>query len=264
MNEGSLRCNLNLPFTSPENLSARARDEEPELLPVRTEGAIKEEYRCQVEAVEKGEVIVQEHPTLRPDNGQDPQPMRRKETPTITAISPTRPLRPLHLRMRRSAWKSELPVLPDDRKGEVHGGLWLDGVCGGTAGITAQLILRRPVNSRAPKVLGNLMITEIFRFAAAGKRGDPDQSGAHGALADMGRGGRYQQRCSETRDCRPSGSRIRSRRMGRSPPDPLSRRAAGVWWVLLHRWFRLRVRAVSISLVVVTAADRAAATCEGE
>ena len=45
------------------------------------------------------------------------------------------------------------------------------------------------------------------------------------------------------------------------PPDPLlpksGWRLAGV---LLHSWFRLKVGAVSCCLVVVTAADRAAAT----
>ena len=48
-----------------------------------------------------------------------------------------------------------------------------------------------------------------------------------------------------------------------SPPDPLSRRAAGVWGVtILWSWFRLSVGEVSDRLGLVTAADRAAATCQ--
>ena len=45
-----------------------------------------------------------------------------------------------------------------------------------------------------------------------------------------------------------------------SPPDPLSRRAAGVWVeTFLLTWFRLRVGVSLIDLVESTAADRAAA-----
>ena len=52
---------------------------------------------------------------------------------------------------------------------------------------------------------------------------------------------------------------LREKRL--SPQTPLSRRAAGVWVeTFLLDWFRLRVGAVSCYLVVVAAADRAAAT----
>ena len=50
-----------------------------------------------------------------------------------------------------------------------------------------------------------------------------------------------------------------------SPPDPLSRRAAGVWrGTLLLAWFRLSVGVVPCKLVESTAADRAAADVRGE
>ena len=60
------------------------------------------------------------------------------------------------------------------------------------------------------------------------------------------------------------GGEAASQREAPLPPDPsLPKSGWRSAWLLLHRWFRLSVGVSPISLVVVTAADRAAATFAG-
>lgn len=115
--------------------------------------------------------------------------MRRKENANDYRYFPDPDLAPIVTSDETiSAWKSELPVLPDDRKAKYMADFGL------TAYAAEQLVSDKALaeyfeaacaNSRAPKVLGNLMITEIFRLLPPESAAIPISPAHMGRLADM-------------------------------------------------------------------------------
>ena len=188
MNEGSLRCDVNLSIHKPSEPFG-TRTEMKNLNSFQSvQKAIEEEYRRQVEAVEKGEVIVQETRRFDQTTGKTSS-MRRKENANDYRYFPDPDLAPIVTSDETiSAWKAELPVLPDDRKAKYMADFGL------TAYAAEQLVSDKALaeyfeaacaNSRAAKVLGNLMITEIFRLLPPESAAIPISPAHMGRLADM-------------------------------------------------------------------------------
>ena len=188
MNEGSLRCDVNLSIHKPGEPFG-TRTEMKNLNSFQSvQKAIEEEYRRQVEAVEKGEAIVQETRRFDQTTGKTSS-MRRKENANDYRYFPDPDLAPIVTSDETiSAWKAELPVLPDDRKAKYMADFGL------TAYAAEQLVSDKALaeyfeaacaNSRAPKVLGNLMITEIFRLLLPESAAIPISPAHMGRLADM-------------------------------------------------------------------------------
>lgn len=188
MNEGSLRCDVNLsvhklgtPFgtrTEMKNLNSFQS----------VQKAIEEEYRRQVEAVEKGEDIVQETRRFDQTTGKTSS-MRRKENANDYRYFPDPDLAPIVTADETIAqWRSELPVLPDERKAKYMQSFGL------TAYAAEQLVSDKALaeyfetaceSSHAPKVLGNLMISEIFRLLPPESVSIPIAPAHMGQLADL-------------------------------------------------------------------------------
>ena len=173
MNEGSLRCDVNLsihkagePFgtrTEMKNLNSFQS----------VQRAIEEEYRRQVEAVKKGEAIVQETRRFDQTTGKTSS-MRRKENANDYRYFPDPDLAPIVLSEDTiAAWGGELPVLPDARKAVYMQQYGL------SAYAAEQLVSDKTMadyfetavkDTAAPVTLANLIITEIFRLT--GGEGD--------------------------------------------------------------------------------------------
>ena len=119
MNEGSLRCDV--------NLSIRPRGEEK--LGTRTEmknlnsfqfigRAIEYEFARQAAALEAGESIVQETRRFDEKSGQTFS-MRRKENADDYRYFPDPDLPPIEISEQELAlWRSQIPTLPDERKAQ--------------------------------------------------------------------------------------------------------------------------------------------------
>ena len=167
MQEGSLRCDVNLsihkkdePFgtrTEMKNLNSFTS----------VQRAIEEEYRRQVEAVKKGEAIVQETRRFDQTTGKTSS-MRRKENANDYRYFPDPDLAPIVLSDEVIAgWRKELPQLPDVRKAAYMADYGL------TAYAAEQLVSSKYLadyfetaaqSTAAVKMLANLMISEVFRL----------------------------------------------------------------------------------------------------
>ncbi len=167
MQEGSLRCDVNLsihkqgePFgtrTEMKNLNSFTS----------VQRAIEEEYRRQVEAVKAGERIVQE--TRRFDqNAGKTSSMRRKENANDYRYFPDPDLAPIVLADAQiEAWRGELPQLPDARKAVYMKQYGL------TAYAAEQIVSSKYLadyfesaaqSTDAVKTVANLLISEVFRL----------------------------------------------------------------------------------------------------
>ena len=115
MNEGSLRCDVNLSIHKPGQPFG-TRTEMKNLNSFQSvQRAIEEEYRRQVEAVERGETIVQETRRFDQQTGKT-SAMRRKENANDYRYFPDPDLAPIVTgEDTLAAWREELPVLPDQR-----------------------------------------------------------------------------------------------------------------------------------------------------
>ena len=188
MNEGSLRCDVNLSVHKP-GTPFGTRTEMKNLNSFQSvQKAIEEEYRRQVEAVEKGEAIVQETRRFDQITGKTSS-MRRKENANDYRYFPDPDLAPIVTADKTIAqWRSELPVLPDERKAKYMQSFGL------TAYAAEQLVSDKALaeyfetaceSSHAPKVLGNLMISEIFRLLPPESVSIPIAPAHMGQLADL-------------------------------------------------------------------------------
>lgn len=167
MQEGSMRCDV--------NLSVRRKGEP---FGVRTEmknlnsfvsvvKAIEAEYVRQVAAVQSGAVIIQETRRFDQRTGNT-HPMRRKENANDYRYFPEPDMVPVLLTDAQiSAWRDELPVLPDARKKA-----WIMQY-GLTDYAAEQLSAERSTAeyfeaaasiTDAPRTLANLLTTEVFRL----------------------------------------------------------------------------------------------------
>ncbi len=167
MQEGALRCDVNLSIRKPgEPMGTRTEMKNLNSF-VSVQKAIEQEYARQVAAVLTGEPIIQE--TRRFDQAAGKTfSMRRKENANDYRFFPEPDLVPLVLtRSQIEAWRSKLPVLPDARKR-----MYIDR-CGLTSYAAEQLTATRSLAeyfeaaaqlTQHPRTLANLMITEVFRL----------------------------------------------------------------------------------------------------
>ena len=167
MQEGSLRCDVNLSIRKPgEPFGTRTEMKNLNSF-VSVQRAIEEEYRRQVEAVKKGEAIVQETRRFDQASGKTSS-MRRKENANDYRYFPDPDLAPIVLDEALIArWRAELPQLPDARKAAYMADYGL------TSYAAEQLVSGKSLadyfetaarDCGAVKTLGNLMITEVFRL----------------------------------------------------------------------------------------------------
>ncbi len=167
MQEGSLRCDVNLsihkqgePFgtrTEMKNLNSFTS----------VQRAIEEEYRRQVEAVKAGERIVQETRRFDQNTGKTSS-MRRKENANDYRYFPDPDLAPIVLADAQiEAWRGELPQLPDARKAVYMKQYGL------TAYAAEQIVSSKYLadyfesaaqSTDAVKTVANLLISEVFRL----------------------------------------------------------------------------------------------------
>ncbi len=167
MQEGSLRCDVNLsihkqgePFgtrTEMKNLNSFTS----------VQRAIEEEYRRQVEAVKAGERIVQETRRFDQNTGKTSS-MRRKENANDYRYFPDPDLAPIVLADAQiEAWRGELPQLPDARKAVYMKQYGL------TAYAAEQIVSSKYLadyfesaaqSTDAVKTVANLLISEMFRL----------------------------------------------------------------------------------------------------
>ena len=117
MNEGSLRCDVNLSVRKIGETKLGVRTEMKNLNSFQFIGkAIEYEYKRQVEAIERGEKIIQETRRFDANSGKT-YSMRTKENMSDYRYFPEPDLLPIEL---SDSWIEELnktiPMLPDERK----------------------------------------------------------------------------------------------------------------------------------------------------
>lgn len=188
MQEGSLRCDVNLsihrkgePFgtrTEMKNLNSF----------MSVQRAIEAEYRRQVDAVKKGETIVQETRRFDQATGKT-SAMRRKENAHDYRYFPDPDLAMIVLPEEQvTRWRAELPVLPDARKAAYIARYGLSPYA------AEQLVSSREVAdyfeaaanaTQAVQMLANLMISEVFRLMEGEEAQIPIPPEMLAKIADM-------------------------------------------------------------------------------
>ena len=188
MNEGSLRCDVNLSVRPRGESKLGTRTETKNLNSFQSvKRAIEYETQRQIAAIESGESIVQETRRFDQNDGRT-YSMRRKEDANDYRYFPDPDLAPIILdESRIDALRAALPVLPDQRRR-----MYTERF--GLTAFDAQLLTERPdiagwfeaaaVQTRYPKLLANLLISEGFRLLEADAVIPISQSSLAG-LADL-------------------------------------------------------------------------------
>lgn len=189
MNEGSLRCDVNLSVRKKGDTTLGTRTEMKNLNSFQSvTKAIEQEYIRQVEAVEKGEKIVQE--TRRFDQATGlTYSMRLKENANDYRYFPDPDLMPIKTPLNRiEELKAEIPALPDARKAIYMRDFGL------SAYAAEQLTGQKEIAdyfeaaaqlTRAPVTLCNLLITEVFRLLPPESTNIPITPAHLAKLADL-------------------------------------------------------------------------------
>lgn len=167
MQEGSLRCDVNLSVRRPgEPLGTRTEMKNLNSF-VSVVKAIEAEYARQVKAVKAGEIILQETRRFDQKTGAT-YPMRRKENANDYRYFPEPDLAPILLTEGQlSVWQEELPMLPDARKEAYMAEYGLSAYAAEqlvAERSTAEYFERAASLTTAPRTLANLLITEVFRL----------------------------------------------------------------------------------------------------
>ncbi len=167
MQEGSLRCDVNLSIHRPGTPFGTRTEMKNLNSFVSVVKAIEAEYARQVAAVRAGEIITQQTRRFDQRTGQT-FAMRAKENANDYRYFPEPDLPPIHLTAGQiEAWRAELPRLPDARKAAYLAAYAL------TPYAAEQIVSDRSVAeyfeaaaalTRAPCILANLLITEVFRL----------------------------------------------------------------------------------------------------
>ncbi len=188
MQEGSLRCDVNLSIHQPGTPFGTRTEMKNLNSFLSVQRAIEEEYRRQVECARKGEAIVQETRRFDQQTGKT-SAMRRKENANDYRYFPDPDLAPIVLAESQvEAWRDELPPLPDERKAAYMADYGLSPY------VAEQLVSTKYVadyfetaaqSTHAVRTLANLLLTEGFRLME-GEDAKIPLSPAHLAkIADM-------------------------------------------------------------------------------
>ncbi|WP_343252584.1 Asp-tRNA(Asn)/Glu-tRNA(Gln) amidotransferase subunit GatB [Ligaoa zhengdingensis] len=189
MQEGSLRCDVNLSVRKKGSQTLGTRTEMKNLNSFQfIQKAIEYEFQRQVEAVEAGEEIVQETRRFDQATGKTFS-MRKKEDANDYRYFPDPDLVPIVLSQEvLAAIGEEIPELPDARKQEYVERYGL------TAGDAEALVNERAVadyfeaaaaGTKAPKLLANLITSEVFRLFAPEQTDIPIAPEHLATLADL-------------------------------------------------------------------------------
>ena len=189
MQEGSLRCDVNLSVRKVGEKEFGTRTEMKNLNSFQfIAKAIDYEFKRQVDAIEKGETIVQETRRFDSVTGKT-STMRTKEDANDYRYFPDPDLPPIIMSEEAlDALKSQIPALPDQRKKEYVEKYGISSYNGEM--LTSQLEIADYFESAAaltkhPKVLGNLIISEIFRLLPQDSTDIPVSAQAMAKIADM-------------------------------------------------------------------------------
>ena len=171
MQEGSLRCDVNLSVHKPgEPFGTRTEMKNLNSFQF-IQKAIEYEYRRQVEALETGEPVVQETRRFDEKTGKTFS-MRRKEDADDYRYFPDPDLAPIEVGEEQlSGWEASIPVLPDARKARYVQDF-------GLSAYDAEKLTASPeiadyfeaacALTAYPRQAANLILTEVFRLMASG------------------------------------------------------------------------------------------------
>lgn len=168
MEEGSLRCDVNLSIRKKGDEKFGSRTEMKNINSFAyVVKAIEYEYKRQVEAVENGEVIIQETRRFDPASGKTFS-MRTKENANDYRYFPDPDLPPIiHSDAQIVAIKDTIPQLPDDRKTKYITEYSLSPYDAEI--LTSELSLAQwfeecASRTKYPKILANMIISELLRL----------------------------------------------------------------------------------------------------
>lgn len=192
MQEGSLRCDVNLSIHKPgEPFGTRTEMKNLNSF-VSVVKAIEAEYARQVAAVKAGETIRQETRRFDQRTGET-YAMRRKENANDYRYFPEPDLMPIALTEEKiAAWQAELPLLPDARKAAYIKEYGLTDYA--AEQLVSELSIAEYYETaarltRAPRTLANLLITEVFRLLEGEDASICIPAGHLARLADMAESG---------------------------------------------------------------------------
>ena len=188
MQEGSLRCDVNLSIHKPgEPFGTRTEMKNLNSF-VSVVKAIEAEYARQVATVKAGETIRQETRRFDQHTGET-YAMRRKENANDYRYFPEPDLMPIALTEEQiAAWQAELPLLPDARKAAYIKEYGLTDYA--AEQLVSELSIAEYYEAaakltRAPRTLANLLITEVFRLLEGEDASICIPAGHLARLADM-------------------------------------------------------------------------------
>ncbi len=193
MQEGSLRCDVNLSVRKIGETEFGTRTEMKNLNSFQfIAKAIEYEFKRQVDAVEKGETIVQETRRFDSVTGKT-SAMRSKEDANDYRYFPDPDLPPIVMsEAELDRLRAQIPVLPDQRKHEYVEKYGISPYNGEL--LTGQMEIADYFEAGAaltkyPKTLGNLIISEIFRLLPQDSVSIPVSAANMAKIADMYGGG---------------------------------------------------------------------------
>ena len=188
MNEGSLRCDVNLSVRKPgEPFGTRTEMKNINSFQFIAK-AIDYEYRRQVDALESGESVVQETRRFDADSGKT-YSMRKKEDANDYRYFPDPNLPPIVITEEKlAALKAEIPMLPDERKKlytETYGLTAYDSEVITNELAVADYFEKTACATRYPKLAANMLITDILRSYDSENGDLPVKPERLAALADL-------------------------------------------------------------------------------
>ncbi len=189
MNEGSMRCDVNLSVRRKGEKAFGTRTEMKNLNSFQfITKAIEYEFQRQVEAVESGEAIVQETRRFDQNTGKTFS-MRRKEDANDYRYFPDPDLAPIRISDEMlQGLNARIPVLPDQRKHEYMERYGL------TSYAAEQITSRKEIadyfesavrNTDYPTLAASLIQTEVLRLLPQDEVSIPVSSGNFAKLAQM-------------------------------------------------------------------------------
>lgn len=189
MQEGSLRCDVNLSVRKKGEKAFGTRTEMKNLNSFQFIGkAIEYEFARQVEAIEAGESIVQETRRYDQLSGKTVS-MRKKENANDYRYFPDPDLVPVVLSNElKNRLHKEIPQLPDERKAQYvkrYGLSSYDAQMLVTERAIADYFEKAAAQTKAPKFLANLMLSEVYRLLAPEQTDIPIDSAHLAKLADL-------------------------------------------------------------------------------
>ena len=169
MNEGSLRCDVNLSVRKKGTDAFGTRTEMKNLNSFQfIVKAIEYEYKRQVEAIEAGEKIIQETRRFDANSGKT-YSMRTKENANDYRYFPDPDLPPIKLTDEKIAeLQAQIPRLPDARKKEYmekYGLSAYDGEVLTTDMALADYFEQAAAETKYPKLVANMLLSEVMRLA---------------------------------------------------------------------------------------------------